>query len=40
MMIMIFAEGDGTLMKQNYWNAEFYDDYDFRGRGWYTDETD
>jgi hypothetical protein len=45
-MIMIFAEemvhrGHGLDWRtQINWNAEFYDHYDFGGRGWYTDETD
>ena len=28
-MIKIYAEGDGTLRTQIYWNADYYDDYDF-----------
>jgi len=32
MIIMIFAEGDGTQRTQIYWNADYYDYYDFRGR--------
>ena len=69
MIIMIYAEGDGTLRAQirlnstDFFlaekvgtrkppianspfaircnsNAEFYDDYDLRRGGWYTDETD
>ena len=39
-MIMVYAEGDGTQRTQIYSNAEFYDDYDLRGRGWYTEVTD
>jgi len=40
MMIKIYAEGDGTLRTQIYWNADYYYYYDLRRRGWYTEDTD